>query len=386
MEEKRYLLMIDDDESVLNALYRSLHKWVKIQGLEILKSSTARKTIDILHEKGPRIAVVLADQKMPDIKGSELSRVIAQKYPDTALIILSGNTDLEEMKDIVKSHVQSFISKPWETEDLKSEILQGLTLYELKRELRLNRLREEQELLMGGEFQKSLLKVTLPEDNRISFKVTVEPFSETGLGGDYYDIIPLDDSRLVILTGDVAGHGLKTSFLTAFLKIIIYPEYIKDYKTDPFSPALFTEWLNRRVCEFLKNFPEMFIAFSTALIDFSSSTLTLTNGGQPPVHLLREGESTCLDQNQLVLGCDPDFVYEEQKVPLEGGDGLVFISDGIYPSGMEESSYTPEDFNRILLNNRKRLNNHTALLDEIRETVAPHKIEDDLTLLTVQLN
>jgi len=385
MDASKFILFVDDEENVLNSLYRSQYKWLAENNLKILRASNAHDTVRILGEKGKDIAVLVADQKMPHLRGSELSRVVAKKYPDTALIILSGHSDMEDMKDIVKSGAVAFMTKPWETEDLQMEIRRALTIYHLRRENRLNRIKEAEELRLGAEFQKSILNSPLPESDRISFNITYKPLSKTGVGGDYYDIIKLDESRYIVLTGDVSGHGLKTSFLAAVLKSIIFPDYIHNLENGTFSPSDFTGWLNQRVCDYLKDFPELFIAFSTALIDLSGNVLTLANAGQPPAYLLRNSEVIKLEQNQLVLGIESGFSYSEINVSLESGDRLIMFSDGIYPSGNESETYVESSFTDILKKNASRLHDHTRLLKDIRKAVGSGGIDDDITLVTTEI-
>ena len=184
------------------------------------------------------------------------------------------------MSSIVKSGVFSFLTKPWDPIELQNEIQKAHNVYNLRRENRIYRERYTEEIRFGAEFQKAILNTSPPVSKDITFKATYEAVSGTGVGGDYYDIIPLGSNRFVVLMGDVSGHGIKASFLTVVLKSIIYPDYIIKLNGRPFSSSHFMSWLNKRICSFLEQITDLFITFSTGLIDLPNNQFVLANAGQ----------------------------------------------------------------------------------------------------------
>ncbi|MFO7777931.1 MAG: SpoIIE family protein phosphatase, partial [Nitriliruptoraceae bacterium] len=85
----------------------------------------------------------------------------------------------------------------------------------------------EFELQWAGELQQKLLEVELPWRSAISMNVVYRPLPWLSCGGDYYDVIPFRDDSVIVLIGDVAGHGVKAAFVTAMLKSMIYRGFIR---------------------------------------------------------------------------------------------------------------------------------------------------------------
>lgn len=382
MTEDSIILFIDDEVNILNSLMRSLSKWMRKEKLSPRTASSAHEALGIVQEVGNKIAVIITDQRMPDLIGSELSGIIAKRYPDIVIIILSGHSDMNDMSSIVKAGVFSFISKPWNLEQLQNEIHKAHSVYKLRRENRINTDRYIEELRLGAEFQKAILGNSSPVSENIDFNITYKAVSDTGVSGDYYDIISLDVNRFIILMGDVSGHGLKASFLTAVLKTIIYPDYIKNLKDHPFSPSHFMSWLNNRICSFLDNFNDIFITFSTVLVDLSGNKIILANAGQPPVFLLRKDEVIPIETAGLVLGVQADSNYHEMSIPIKSDDKIFFCSDGIYPTGNDISDFNMKNFMDILRNNSKDIHNHEKILKELNQLIAPAEWDDDICILT----
>ena len=114
MNKDKFILFIDDEQHILDALTRSLRKWLKEIKLEALTANSAHDAMEIITLHATNIAVIVCDQRMPDLNGSELTRIITKKSPDTTIIILSGHSTLDDMTDIISSGVFSFLQKPWD--------------------------------------------------------------------------------------------------------------------------------------------------------------------------------------------------------------------------------------------------------------------------------
>ncbi|MBI9109464.1 MAG: SpoIIE family protein phosphatase [Spirochaetales bacterium] len=385
MTEESIILFIDDEANILNSLTRSLSKWMKEEKLSPRTASSAHEALGIMKEVGNKISVIVTDQRMPDLIGSKLAGIISKQYPDIAIIILSGYSDMSDMSSIVKAGVFSFVSKPWNLEQLQNEIHKAHYVYNLRRENRIHRERYIEELRLGAEFQKAILGTSPPLSENIDYSITYRAVSDTGVSGDYYDIIQLDSYRFIVLMGDVSGHGIKASFLTAVLKTIIYPDYIKNLKNNFFSPSHFMNWLNKRICAFLDKFTDIFITFSAALVDLSGKTFVLANAGQPPVFLVRSNKVLPIETTGLVLGVDPNSDYKENRVSIQPGDRLFFCSDGIYPTGNNTLNFDMKEFMEILHNNSKDIHNHKKILKDLKMLIADAEWDDDITIVSLKI-
>ncbi|MCK9605394.1 MAG: EAL domain-containing protein [Methylomonas sp.] len=128
---ERVLLLMDDEPNILSALKRALRR----KGFRIVSTTNAREGFDLMATHQP--GVVLCDQRMPEMTGTEFLRRIKEIYPYTIRMILSGYADLNSVIDAVnQGAVYKFLTKPWEDEALSQHINDAFEIYELHRENR----------------------------------------------------------------------------------------------------------------------------------------------------------------------------------------------------------------------------------------------------------
>ena len=115
------VLVVDDEPGVCNALRRALHG----SGCRVLSASGAREDLELLalHE----IAVVVSDQCMPEMSGTEFLGRVKDLHPDVVRIMLSGYTELDAVTGAInRGAVSKFFTKPWDDDDLSRTILGAL--------------------------------------------------------------------------------------------------------------------------------------------------------------------------------------------------------------------------------------------------------------------
>lgn len=114
--EKPKILFLDDEERILNALraiFRSKY--------EVIVSTSGREALEILRDQS--IAVVVSDQRMPNMTGIEFLREAKVIAPDTLRILLTGFSDLRAIIDSVnEGEVFRFINKPWENQEIQAAV------------------------------------------------------------------------------------------------------------------------------------------------------------------------------------------------------------------------------------------------------------------------
>jgi len=115
------VLLVDDDPNLLSSLHRSLRK----EPYDIRCATSAEEAIRILEERP--VDVVVSDQDMPGIKGTELLALIHQRYPDTIRFMLTGKATLEvAVQAINEGAISRFFVKPCNVVDLALTIQQAL--------------------------------------------------------------------------------------------------------------------------------------------------------------------------------------------------------------------------------------------------------------------
>ncbi len=118
---KPKILVVDDEPDNLDLLYRTFHRDYKV-----LRATSGLDALDLLATEGD-VAVIISDQRMPMMSGTEFLSLTATQYPDIIRIILTGYTDVEDLVEAINAgKVFKYVTKPWESEELKALVRQAL--------------------------------------------------------------------------------------------------------------------------------------------------------------------------------------------------------------------------------------------------------------------
>ncbi|MGD1858827.1 MAG: response regulator [Leptolyngbyaceae cyanobacterium] len=123
---KAKMLVVDDEPDNLDLLYRTFRR-----DFNVLRAESGQQALEILSEQG-EVAVIISDQRMPEMKGTEFLSKTVPKFPDTVRIILTGFTDVEDLVDAINAgQVYRYITKPWNPDELKLVVDQAASTYDL---------------------------------------------------------------------------------------------------------------------------------------------------------------------------------------------------------------------------------------------------------------
>jgi len=243
----------------------------------------------------------------------------------------------------------------------------------------LEKLKLEEELELAKDIQRNLLPGKLPEFN--NFEIAATNISSKQVGGDYYDVISLDDNKFAIAIADVSGKGVPAALLMAniqaFLKTICRQGI-------PIDTA--TGLINDLLCENITD--GKFITFFWALVDENNQTIKYVNAGHNPPLLVRNSKITKLGKGGMVLGVmktqDP---YISETVELMKGDVLVLFTDGITEAmDSSKNEYSDERLEQLVQNIYKK--SAQEILFDIQTDVQNFSKgtvqSDDITLLILK--
>lgn len=124
---ERTILLVDDEENIASALIRLLRR----DGYNILRANGGQQGLEILEKQ--KVGVIVSDQRMPGMTGTEFLSKVHDLYPDTIRIVLSGYTDLNSVTDAInRGAIYKFLTKPWEDDQLRAHVEEAFQLYEMK--------------------------------------------------------------------------------------------------------------------------------------------------------------------------------------------------------------------------------------------------------------
>jgi sigma-B regulation protein RsbU (phosphoserine phosphatase) len=201
------------------------------------------------------------------------------------------------------------------------------------------------------------------------------------VGGDFYDILPLDDGRLVITLGDVAGKGSPAALLMALLLAML-----RTLVDEKLEPADLITRLNVQVCRHAPG--TRFITLFYGVFDPRNGSLTYVSAGHMPPLLLR-GDGNCerLTDGGISLGMFEHSTYTTGEVVIDPEDLFAVYSDGITEA--ENPKGVP--FDEIGLETALKANRHetlsgvgAAVVRAVERHTDEHKFADDLTILLLR--
>lgn len=121
---KLRLMVVDDEPDNLDLLYRTFRR-----EFEVIKAESALQALEILEQQG-EMAIIISDQRMPEMLGTEFLSKTVDRFPDTIRIVLTGYTDVEDLVEAINAgKVFKYITKPWNPDQLKGVIQQAAETY-----------------------------------------------------------------------------------------------------------------------------------------------------------------------------------------------------------------------------------------------------------------
>jgi len=201
------------------------------------------------------------------------------------------------------------------------------------------------------------------------------------VGGDFYDILPLVDGRLIVAVGDVAGKGSPAALLMALLLAML-----RTLVDEKLEPADLVTRLNVQVCRHSPR--SRFITLFYAVYQPLTGELTYVSAGHmPPLLLRRDGRCERLADGGIALGMFDHSTYTTGRAILDPDDMITVYSDGI----TEAENPAGQPFDEIGLETALQANARDSLSDisaAVVRAVERHtdatRFADDLTILLLR--
>jgi len=201
------------------------------------------------------------------------------------------------------------------------------------------------------------------------------------VGGDFYDILPLDDGRLVVTVGDVAGKGSPAALLMALLLAML-----RTLVDEKLEPAELVARLNVQVSRHAPG--TRFITLFYAVFDPRTGDLTYVNAGHTAPLLLRnDGSIERLTEGGIALGMFAHSTYETGHATIQPNELVATYSDGI----TEAENPKGQPFDESGLESTLRANRGleisavgSAVVRAVELYTADTRLADDLTILLLR--
>ncbi len=254
-----------------------------------------------------------------------------------------------------------------------ASILDNARLVERERE----RQRLEQEIGIARDIQQALLPKNFKDYPHLS--VSGVNFPCLSVGGDYFDVFPLDDKRTAFLLADVSGKGLGAALVTTMLQGAL------SGMTLGTDPARTFNHVNRFLCDHVEvgRYATMFFG----ILD-ESGKLEFINAGHPSPILMRHGRAEeAFTEGSFPVGLVPEAEFATATLQLEPNDTLFLFSDGVTEAmDPDEQLYgVPRLVGVLQGKNELPLDEiQKMVLESVENFARGARQADDLTMLVVR--
>jgi len=200
------------------------------------------------------------------------------------------------------------------------------------------------------------------------------------VSGDFYNWFELPDGRLVVIIGDVTGHGMAAAFLMATTQLLVKTTMLRLQ-----DPGACLDEVNEQLATQMSGGGQ-FVTMLILVLDTDRGEIEIGNAGHFPP-LMGDGESfQPLDiAPQLVLGVEPDIRYKTQRFDLPAKASLLLYTDGVLDvQDVSGERFQPERLRRSLYG---RFDSAQTLIDTVLSAVNEFRgtrdLPDDLTLVAI---
>jgi phosphoserine phosphatase RsbU/P len=241
----------------------------------------------------------------------------------------------------------------------------------------------ERELETARTIQQKLLPSDLPQFNDIQVAAKLVPAKQ--VGGDYYNILKINENESLFLVADVAGKGIPAALIVSTICSCLQT-YLK-LNQQSFDLMTFVFSLNKVLIESTTH--DKFVSCWFGLFNHSKGELKSINAGHNPTYIFKKGKDIPkqLETGGLFLGIF-DQVYEMENIQLEPGDVVVFYTDGVTEAwNKKEQDY--EERRLIDVVNKQIEKSAVEILTSIENDVKKHvgkaQQSDDFTCAVVKI-
>jgi sigma-B regulation protein RsbU (phosphoserine phosphatase) len=332
-------------------------------------------------EKNPP-DLVLLDIVMPGIDGCEVCRRLrsAEATRELPIMFLSS---LEDAKDKARGFElggNDYVTKPFEVLEVQARVR---SLLKAKSYADAVKAAAERDLRIAREIQMGLLPVDLPSRTLgmgLDVHAVLEPAQQ--VGGDLYEVLRLDDDRLLVALGDVSGKGIPAALFMA-VTMTLLRGLARQYR-EP-------DEILRRVNDLLleQNPRGMFVTLQCMILEHRTGRVTCASAGHHGAALLAPGQppGLVLSSSGRVLGLLPDNDLAAQSLTLEPGQTLVLFTDGVSEAYDPDQALFGEE--RLLAHLESRPGRDArettlGVLEAVRSHAAGAKQSDDITVVSVR--
>ena len=332
------ILVVDDDLDILELLRLNLEP----EGYDVRTASDGKQAVETASLSPPDL--ILLDVMMPYKDGFQVIEDLKsiEETKTVPVILLTARGQTEDKVQGLDAGADDYITKPFDLREVSARVkaVLGRTqpikyINPLMRAMGpgFNEAGVQQlagHLQAAAAIQKKLLPEQAP--NFQGFDIGILLQSSLSVSGDFYDFIPLSETRVGIVLGDVKGNGIPAALLMVMIRTAL-----RLLCREEDDPATILKRINDLVVRDTE--ATLFATMIYGVMDTVTSTFTYSNGGHCyPLQRNSTGVIDVLKTGSMLVGAFEEATFTSNTCFLAPGDILVFYTDGITETDAEDSS------------------------------------------------
>lgn len=321
------ILVVDDDDIICEFIRMNL----LIGGFKNIEiAMDGAEALEKVETFDPDLMIL--DMSMPVLDGFAVLRSIRgnAEHEDLPVLVTTGLDSHEDRNNVLRHGASNLISKPIDSDILLERTKELLERRLLLRELTRYRNRLEHELSAARDMQSQIIPSPSDAESITQlYGCSIESHyrSSSEVGGDFWGIRAIDETRFMVFTADFAGHGVAASLNTFRLDAII-----KAMDIPSASPARFLEAINDSLNSLLE--PGQFATMLCAFIEPSENRLIYSAAAAPdPIFGSTHSKALRLeDGSGILLGVRSNSSYEDREIEFPKGSFMFLFSDALFES------------------------------------------------------
>lgn len=369
-------ILIVDDEPVN---IQVLQNFLSVHGHSTFQAKDGVEALERIAEIGVP-DLVLLDIMMPRLDGYEVCKRIRQKHPlyELPILMLTAKDKAKDLAEAFAVGANDYLVKPFDNTEIIARVNTLLSLkFAVREQQKLTTLKEE--LNVARSIQEAILPKETPRIKGIEIETRYEPMAE--VGGDFYDFLVVDETKIGILMGDVSGHGIPAALVGSMLKIAFCSqEYLAD------NPEELLANINNTLEDKLR---KSFLTASYTYIDLEQMQLVHGDAGHMPLIVLRRKSKALLEHkpNGIVMGWDRDISFPSTRISLRASDRLIIYTDGIAEAQNERGEMFEKRFFELVKTTAEHGPSQVieVIFDELHDWNPGQEPADDMTMVVVDV-
>jgi phosphoserine phosphatase RsbU/P len=397
-----HVLLVEDNISCVELMRAVLER---AKGKTFVVETAGRLLPALNRVAEGTIDVVLLDLSLPDSDGLETCVRMHAQAPHIPIVVLTGHDDETLATEAIRAGAQDYLVKS----EVGVQPLLRAIRYAIERkrleekltrtteELRAKNADMEADLSMARELQQAFLsrqKRIFPEvknesEGNLRFHYRYQPTA--ALAGDFFDVIPLSDTKAGVLIADVMGHGVRAALVTAIVRGLV--EELTPAASDP---GRFLSEINHGLTAILHNteWPIPVSAFYL-VADIATGQMLFANAAHPnPLCLHRDSgivehmPQTKNGHSGPILGVVEDASYSTGECRIAPLDLFMLYTDGLYEA--ENSADERFGHNRLMTAATGRIGQPApqlfdGLLADVRQFTGNDEFADDICMVGMEI-